>query len=134
MFGIVVTRLNNLFTKITGEQEESSFEDHLVVILSFVAMMISFASVFLNIFFKLHPVMVYTPIVGGLFFGTVRSLLFLLSRSKWVSFGSLFEICKVSSRIGSSDYGCGSGIGSLKKKLTNIRFRPFKILIVGGVF
>ena len=44
-------------------------------------------------------------IYWGLFFGSQRSLLGLFLRRKWVSFKSLFQICKVSSRIGSSECG-----------------------------
>ena len=40
---------------------------------------------------------------GSLFLGSQRSLLGLFSRRKWVSFRSLFQNCKVSSGIGSSE-------------------------------
>ena len=41
----------------------------------------------------------------SLFFFSQRSLLGFFSSRKWVSFGSLFQNCKVSLRIGSSAVG-----------------------------
>ena len=38
-------------------------------------------------------------------------VVFFFSRRKWVSLGSLFQNCKVSSRIGSSGHGKGDGEG-----------------------